>query len=122
MFEPNYVDIITQSNQELRMSSPGSHLPVSKMADGRRFADSFYFNCRRICDFSRLKAKDKSKVRKARAHRSFASFNASNEDLPTHEDDASLDGMPVVSPTVSSQTSDSSQTSYITRTLYCVQG
>ena len=83
--------ISTQSNHELRMSSPGSHLSVFKMADGGRF-DSFYFNCRRIRDFSRLKAKDKSKVRKGRAHRSFPSCNATNDDLPwpASEDDASL--------------------------------
>ena len=78
LFGANYVDITTQSNHELRMSSPG-YLAVSKMADGGGF-DSFYFNCRRIRDFSKLKAKDKSKVRKARAHRSFSSLNASNVD------------------------------------------
>ena len=89
LFGANYVDITTQSNHELRMSSPG-YLAVSKMADGGGF-DSFYFNFRRIRDFSKLKAKDKSKVRKARAHRSFSSLNASNVDLPTYEDDASFD-------------------------------
>ena len=91
LFGLNYVDMTTQSNHELRMSSPGSHLSVFKMADGGRF-DSFYFNCRKIRDFSRLKAKDKSKVRKGRVHRSFPSCNATNDDLPwpASEDDASL--------------------------------
>ena len=66
------------------MSSPGSQPAVFKMVD------AFYFNCRRIRDFSRLKAKDKSKVRKGRAHRSFASCKVTIEDLPSYKGNASL--------------------------------
>ena len=58
---------------------------------GPRYPTLVLFQLQKDLWLFEIKTKDKSKFRKARAHRSFASFIASNEDLPTCEDDASLD-------------------------------